>query len=170
LPTAVAKVRVVVDGGSIDGATLVADASSGSSSSYARADVVDGLATLRNVPAGSYVLTLRAADESWSWRSPQPVELRASETVETELSLRLARRTVRVVGEDSKPIARREISASTGGGNSRPLGTTGDEGEIDLTLPEGRVLFACAGFALKPEQVDWSRGETPVVLVAAKER
>jgi hypothetical protein len=76
---------------------------------------------------------------------------------------------VRFVDAGGKPLAFRAIAWSTDDGGHHVPGTTHEQGDIALALPEGRVRFACPGRTLKPEEVDWRTGADAIVLIATKD-
>jgi hypothetical protein len=94
--------------------------------------------------------------------------LRAGKTAEVTIDVRLARREVRVVDGNGKPLAFAPIAWITANGTNEAQGSTHEQGNIALVLPEGHVRFECEGRDLEPSEVEWAAGEAPLVLRATK--
>jgi hypothetical protein len=171
------RARVTIDGGSSRGTSVYARSCDVERRQRAvefelRADVDEkGFCVLDGLRSGDYALSLHTADGSWAWQRDEAVPIAAGDNPELEMRIQLVRHVVRLVDAAQRPLAKQALEWRTGAGSCVTHGSTGEHGELELTLPAGQVQFECPGHELADSDVDWKSGADPIVLrVAQRDR
>ena len=109
--------------------------------------------------AGPFVVAIEGPGKAWIWSAPDPVAIAPDEKRALALDVPLAKRRVRAVdAQDGTPLASKRLTWSMRAGATVTFasGATDANGELELSLPPGRVEFALPG-ASKDSQsaVEW---------------
>lgn len=162
------RVLLTVDEELVDGCAIEARSTASSPNSVrVRANCgALGLATLTPLPTGVYTLEVFGPNSAWSAVHGEQVTLASGQELELRIAIKRARRTVRFVDTQGKPLTHRRITWRSGSSGYEPSASTRSDGEVVLALPLGPTTFACPGVELAEPTVVWAAGDEVIELRA----